>query len=103
MFVQCLPLNSVSHHLQISRFGVIPKKHRADKWHLIVNLSSPVGFSVNDATSQELCSVTYISIEHAIELVQAVGWGSRLAKLDLKEAYRAVPVHPTGQCLLGVG
>lgn len=62
-----------------------------------------MGFSVNDAISPDLCSVSYISIDHAVELVQAVGRGGLLAKLDLKEAYRAVPVHPADQCLFGVG
>ena len=85
--------------LQLSPFGAIPKKNRL---RLIVDLSSPEGCSVNDAIQQELCSVSYASLDHVVQLVQSLGRGTRLAKLDLKEAYRAVPVHPSDQRLLAV-
>ena len=88
--------------LQLSPFGVIPKKGRPDKWRLIVDLSSPKGQSVNDAISREFSSVAYTSIDRAAELVRSLGAGCLLAKLDLKEAYRAVPVHPSDQRLLAV-
>ena len=32
--------------LQVSPFGAIPKKNKPDKWRLIVDLSSPEGYSV---------------------------------------------------------
>ena len=35
--------------IQISRFGVIPKSGQPRNWHLILDLSSPHGSSVNDA------------------------------------------------------
>lgn len=35
-------------------------------------------------------------------MTQALGKGCLLAKLDLKEAYRAVPVHPSDQRLIAV-
>ena len=57
---------------------------------------------MNDAIRQDLCSVSYASLDHAVELVKALGPGILLAKLDLKEAYRAVPVHPSDQRLLSV-
>ena len=88
--------------LQLSPFGVIPKKHKPDKWRLVVDLSAPEGYSVNDAIRQDLCSVSYTSLDHAVELAKKMGKGSLLAKLDLREAYRAVPVHPSDQRLLAV-
>ena len=88
--------------LQISPFGVIPKKHRPDKWRLIVDLSSPEGYSVNDAISNDLCSTSYTSIDNAVYLARGLGKGCLLAKLDIKEAYRAVPVHPSDQRFLAV-
>ena len=88
--------------LQISPFGAIPKKHRPDKWRLIVDLSSPEGFSVNDAIAKPLCSVFYASVDQAVLMAQSLGRGCLLAKIDLKEAYRAVPVHPADQRLLAV-
>ena len=88
--------------LQISPFGAIPKKYKPDKWRLIVDLSSPKGYSVNDAIASELCSVSYTSVDRAVDFVKHLGEGCLLAKLDLKEAYRAVPVHPSDQRLLAV-
>ena len=88
--------------LQISPCGAIPKKHRPDKWRLIVDLSSPRGSSVNDAIPKALCSVSYASVDQAVELAKVLGKGCLLAKLDLQEAYRAVPVHPADQGLLAV-
>ena len=87
---------------QISPFGAIPKKYKPDKWRLTVDLSSPKGYSVNDAITSELCSVSYTSVDRAVDFVRHLGKGYLLAKLDLKEAYRAVPVHPSDQQLLAV-
>ena len=39
--------------------GVIPKKHKPNKWRLIVDLSSPNGASVNDGIDKETCSLSY--------------------------------------------
>ena len=88
--------------VQISPFGVIPKKYKPNKWRLIVDLSSPEGHSINDSIPQKLCSVSYISIDHAVSMARGLGTGSLLAKLDLREAYRAVLVHPSDQQLLAV-
>ena len=88
--------------VHISPFGAIPKKHRPNKWRLIVDLSSPAGHSVNDAIVEDMCSVTYASLDQAVKMTQALDKGCLLAKLDLKEAYRAVPVHPSDQRLIAV-
>ena len=87
---------------QISPFGVIPKRNRPHKWRLIINLSSPQGHSVNDAISSEQSSISYASLDDAVSFIVKLGIGCLLAKLDLKEAYRAVPVHPFDQPLLSV-
>lgn len=88
--------------LQISPFGVIPKKNRPDKWRLFVDLSSPAGQSVNGAISQGLCSVSYALLNQVVQLAQSLGRGALLVKLDLQETYRAVPVHPSDQHFLAV-
>ena len=89
-------------NLQISPFGVIPKRNRPDKWRLIVDLSSPEGFSVNDELDRALCSITYSSVDDAVAIIRTLGPGALLAKLDLREAYRIVPVHPEDRPRLGV-
>ena len=49
--------------IQISPFGVIPKRGKPDKWRLIIDLLSPAGLSVNDGVTQELCSISYTSVD----------------------------------------
>ena len=36
-----------------SPIGAISKKHKPGKWHLIMDLSSPAGSSINDGISSE--------------------------------------------------
>lgn len=81
--------------------GVIPKPHQPGKFRLIVDLSAPSGFSVNDGICPALCSLEYASVEQAAKLVKRAGPGALMAKLDLSSAYRHVPVHPDDSHLLG--
>ena len=87
--------------LQISPFGVIPKKS-GDQWRLILDLSSPHGSSVNDGISKLQSSLSYISVDHIAKQVVKLGTGAKLAKMDVKSAYRLVPVHPQDRLLLGM-
>ena len=48
------PLRSdVAQSIQISRFGVIPKRNKPGRCRLILDLSSPPGYSVNDGISSD--------------------------------------------------
>ena len=89
-------------HVHISRFGVIPKSHQPGKWHLIVDVSSPEGQSVNDGIPSELCSLSYIRIEQVIQRLLDLGPGAQMAKFNVKSAYRLIPVHPEDCYLLGI-
>ena len=89
-------------NLQISPFGVIPKRNCPNKWRLIVDLSSPEGFSVNDELDRAMCSIKYSSIDDAVNIIRHLGRGVLLARLDLREAYRIVPVHPEDRPRLGM-
>ena len=85
-----------------SPIGIIPKKGKPGKWRLIVDLSSPESFSVNDGISRSLSSLTYCSVDHLSALVLNNGRGALLVKADVKEAYRMIKVHPDDCHLLGV-
>ena len=89
-------------NVHISRFGVIPKNHQETKWRLIVDLSFPSGQSVNDGIPKELCSLKYITIDDAINYIVRLGPGTHLAKIDIKSAFRLLPVHAADRHLLGV-
>ena len=88
--------------IHISRFGVIPKNHKPNKWRLIVDLSHPTGHSVNDGISTHLCTLTYITVDTAIEHILTLGAGTQLAKIDIKNAFRLLPVHPADRHMLGM-
>ena len=86
----------------ISPFGVIPKKAKPGKWRLILDLSSPPGHSVNDGIDRELCSLSYTSVDEVADSTLQIGRGTLLAKVDIRQAYRNVPVHPDDRYLLGM-
>ena len=69
---------------------------------MIVDLSSPKSTSVNDRISAELCSMKYASLNDAVKLIRQLGQGAQLVKMDLKDAYRMIPVHPEDQHLLAI-
>ena len=87
--------------VQVSRFGVIPKKGK-NKWRLILDLSSPEGRSVNDGIPADLCSLSYVSVDDAARAIVGAGRGALLAKVDVASAYRIVGVHPEDRLLLGM-
>ena len=86
--------------IHVSRFGVIPKSHQPGKWRLIFDLSAPKGFSVNDGIPSELCSLSYASVDDAVQRIMSYTRGALLAKLDIESAYRIIPVHPDDRPLL---
>ena len=85
-----------------SRFGVIPKSGQNGKWRLIVDLSYPEGGSVNDGISSNWCSLNYVRVDNVVKRLLELGVGAEMAKLDVKSAYRIVPVHPSDRYLLGM-
>ena len=85
-----------------SPFGVIPKTGRPGRWRLIIDLSSPEQSSVNDGISNELSSLSYLSVDDLIAEVVRRGRGTLVAKMDIKKAYRNVPVHPVDRLFLGM-
>ena len=88
--------------VHLNRFGVIPKSHQPGRWRLIVDLSYPEGRSVNDGISPDLCSLQYVKVDDVVQQVLQLGPGALMAKLDVKSAYRIVPVHPQDRHLLGM-
>ena len=87
--------------VQVSRFGVIPKSDPG-KWRLILDLSSPEGSSVNDGIDPERCSLSYMKVDDAARAIERMGRGVKMAKVDIKSAYRMIPIHPEDRSLLGM-
>ncbi len=87
--------------VQIRGFCHIPKRTPGE-WKLIIDLSSPDGASVNDGVHDHLCSLKYASVEDALRIVLMLGRGAWLAKVDIRKAYRNIPVFPADRRLLGM-
>ena len=82
--------------------GLVPKPHQPNKFRLIVDLSAPIDNSVNDGIPSDFCSLRYASVDDAVAMVRVLGRGTMLAKIDIKDAYRLIPVHPDDYHLLGI-
>lgn len=79
--------------LRVSPIGLVPKKS-SDKFRLIHHLSYPAGESLNDYIDPDNCSVQYTSFDKAVEMIQALGKNCELFKMDIKSAFRLLPVMP---------
>ena len=86
---------------RLSPLGVVPKKTLGE-FRLIHHLSYPRGSSVNDGISPEHCSVSYATISDAIQHIKAAGPGCFLAKTDIKNAFRIIPIRSQDHGLLGI-
>ena len=82
--------------------GMIPKKSKPGSWRLIVDLSGLKGSSVNDGIGKDMFSLSYMSVDLVVSRILQLGRGTQLAKMDIKQAYRLVPVHPNDRKLLGI-
>ena len=88
--------------LVVSPLYVIPKS-TPGKFRLIHNLSYPESDSVNSHIDEDDKSVKYCSLlDVARFLVTTEGDGHWLSKVDLKDAYRCVPIHKDDWRYLGM-
>ena len=90
-------------NFQVYPIGVVPKKHSTE-WRTIFHLSLPKHqtTSVNSHISPTDHSLHYITIDTAISIIQNIGQGCFMSKLDIKSAFRNIPVHPSDWELLGM-
>ena len=85
-----------------SPVGLVPKGRGTGRWQMIVDLSYPQGRSVNDGINKHWCSLRYPSVDEAFQFILALGRNTLLIKIDLRNAYRMVPVHSQDRYLLGI-
>ena len=62
----------------------------------------PSGDSINDGISQQNSSVAYSRVDDAVNLIKNIGHESFLAKTDIKNAFRIIPIEPADYDLLGM-
>ena len=84
--------------LIISPVGLVPKSNGGER--LIHHLSHPWGEGVNSYIDDEQSKVSYASFDQALRTIAGFGQGTRLAKVDVKSAYRLLPIREDDfQCL----
>ena len=90
-------------NFQVYPIGAIPKKHSSE-WRTIFHLSYPKHrlTSVNAHIPPEDYSLQYIKVDNAIAILQDLGQNCFMSKLDIKAAFRNIPVHPSDWELLGM-
>lgn len=79
--------------LRCSPLGSVTRKRNPNKRRIINHLSWPRGLSVNDGIPDSEAYISYDMFERAVEDLIRSGPGSLLAKLDLKEAFRHIPIR----------
>ena len=88
-------------NLIVSPIGLVPKSTPGE-YRLIFDLSFPIGESVNAGIPPEEASVSYTKFDEITKLVRHEGVGSYLVKIDIKSAFRLLPIHPDDFELLGM-
>ncbi|XP_077999222.1 uncharacterized protein LOC144452084 [Glandiceps talaboti] len=88
-----------------SPLSSVPKKGK-DERRMVMDLSFPHGTSVNDGIPHDTflgqpSHLTYPNIDALSDIIRDLGPGCLLFKLDLRRAYRQLPVDPRDFHLLG--
>ena len=86
-------------NLHVSPVGLVPKSDGG--WRMITHLSYPVNSGINCFIDPELCTVQYASFDGVVDMIFKLGKGALLGKMDIKSAFRLVPVNPADFDLLG--
>ena len=85
--------------------NTVPKASM-DERRVIVDLSWPLGASLNEGISKdtylgEVIDLHYTSVEEVCRMVMEIGKGAVIYKRDLRHAYRQIPVDPSDYRYLG--
>lgn len=87
-------------NLRVSPIGLVQKSDNG--WRLITHLSYPEGNSVNFYIDPELCKVHYTSFDEVVSMIASLGESALIAKADISNAFRLLPVNPADFDLLGI-
>ena len=85
-------------NLRTSGMGAVPKKN--GKWRVIMHLPAPEGSSINDFIDKEAFRIHYATVDDAVAMVSR--YRCMMAKIDLKAAFRMVPIAAEEWDLLGL-
>ena len=84
-------------HFRVSPIGVAQSKYSMKK-RLILDSSSPHdvegNLSINSLIDKEKYSLKYVTVDDAMDITSKLGKGTQLTKIDIKDAFRILPIHP---------
>ncbi len=80
--------------IQNNPVGILPNKSSPGKWRL-------TGKSVNDGINSETTTLSCLWIDEVASQIAVYGKNTKLAKVDIEEAYRLVPIHADDKQILG--
>ncbi|XP_058876991.1 uncharacterized protein LOC131731955 [Acipenser ruthenus] len=89
---------------RINPIGIATCKYSGKK-RLIIDLSAPRGSytcSINSLISSEEFALHYIKLSDTIHFIKIAGHGAWLAKADISDAFKVMPIHPSLRYLFGV-
>ena len=84
---------------RINPLGCIEKKEKGT-YRMILDLSLPDNVSVNSFIPDSSSNVQYESFDTVVAHILKNGVGSLVAKADIEDAFRIIPVHPQDYHLL---
>lgn len=82
---------------RINPIGIATCKYSGKK-RLIIDLSSPHNSttpSINSLIPEDIFSLSYASVDHAIPFIKTAGKGTWLAKADITDAFKTMPLYPS--------
>ena len=88
------------HDLVTSPLGLVPKKG-TQEFRLIHDLSFPKQASVNSHIDPVFSAVHYQDLDYCVSLINKLGPNCLIAKADLKDAFRIIPINKEDHRLLG--
>ena len=56
--------------------------------------SKQLCYCPNQLIDKDSCSLTYVTIDHAIDIIKQCGSGAWLCKVDISDAFKQIPIHP---------
>lgn len=86
-------------NIHISPIGLVPKS--SGGWRMITHLSYPPSQGINFFIDPSTCSVKYTAFDTVVDMIAMLGPSAELGKVDIKNAFRLLPIHPGDFDLLG--
>ena len=82
---------------RINPIGIVEGKYSRKK-RLIIDMSAPHNSpehpSLNSLIDKETCSLSYVKIDDAVDIIKKLGPGAWLCKADMTDAFKMINIHP---------